>query len=95
MTASVVPASLAQWLFPVEALKNTPSVASGFYPLERELYDRARGVEFLFRLGSSLGLSVPYLALSNYSAHYSASLLHHHASVQTDCGAHDGSDMVS
>ncbi|KAK2466942.1 hypothetical protein APHAL10511_001200 [Amanita phalloides] len=42
----------SQWLFPVSALYATPSACS----LEKELYDRARGVEFLFRLGSSLGL---------------------------------------
>jgi hypothetical protein len=42
----------SQWLFPVSALQVTPSE----YPLEVELYNRARGVEFLFRLGSSLAL---------------------------------------
>ncbi|KAF8628417.1 hypothetical protein AX15_003939 [Amanita polypyramis BW_CC] len=42
----------SQWLFSLSALHATPSVCS----LDRELYDRARGVEFLFRLGSSLGL---------------------------------------
>ncbi|KAF9005626.1 cyclin-like protein [Cyathus striatus] len=41
-----------QWLFPLSALHSTPSTCS----LERELYDRARGVEFLYRLGSSLML---------------------------------------
>lgn len=44
----------SQWLFPVEALNHTPSAS----PLYKELYDRARGVEFLFRLGSSLALLV-------------------------------------
>ncbi|EAU88564.2 hypothetical protein CC1G_04270 [Coprinopsis cinerea okayama7 len=42
----------SQWFFPLSALQATPSACS----LERELYDRARGVEFLFRLGSSLQL---------------------------------------
>ncbi|KAF8741002.1 hypothetical protein AX14_006206 [Amanita brunnescens Koide BX004] len=42
----------SQWLFPLSALYATPSSC----PLDRELYDRSRGVEFLFRLGSSLGL---------------------------------------
>ncbi|KAJ7905465.1 cyclin-like protein [Mycena olivaceomarginata] len=41
-----------QWLFPLSALHATPSNWS----LEKELYDRARGIEFLFRLGSSLVL---------------------------------------
>ncbi|KAJ7285862.1 cyclin-like protein [Mycena rebaudengoi] len=41
-----------QWLFPLSALHHTPTNWS----LEKELYDRARGIEFLFRLGSSLVL---------------------------------------
>ncbi|KAJ7097953.1 cyclin-like protein [Mycena belliarum] len=41
-----------QWLFPLSALHATPSN----WPIERELYDRARGIEFLFRLGTSLVL---------------------------------------
>jgi hypothetical protein len=44
----------SQWLFPVDALDFTPSTCSR----ERELYDRARGVEFLFRLGAALALLV-------------------------------------
>jgi len=47
----------SQWIFPVEALHRTPSVDTSNYTVAKELYDRARGVEFLFRLGSSLGLS--------------------------------------
>jgi len=43
-----------QWYFPLSALVSTPSAS----PRPRELYDRARGIEFLFRLGSSLALSV-------------------------------------
>ncbi|KAH7916060.1 cyclin-like protein [Hygrophoropsis aurantiaca] len=46
----------SQWLFDVSALQFTPSVTTSGYSLGKELYDRARGVEFLFRLGSSLGL---------------------------------------
>ena len=46
--------SESQWLFSIDALDFTPSNCSR----ERELYDRARGVEFLFRLGASLVLSV-------------------------------------
>ena len=59
----------SQWYFSLEQLQNTPSSCS----LLKELYDRARGIEFLFRLGSSLqlyvcshGLSMPssYIAIS-------------------------------
>lgn len=46
--------SSTQWLFPISALENTPTE----WTLQKELYDRARGVEFLFRLGSSLQLYV-------------------------------------
>ncbi len=46
--------SSTQWLFPISALENTPTE----WALQKELYDRARGVEFLFRLGSSLQLYV-------------------------------------
>jgi len=46
----------SQWLFPRSALLATPSGTTSSIPLEKELYDRARGVEFLFRLGSSLQL---------------------------------------
>lgn len=48
----------SQWMFPLSALHNTPSRATSNIPLEKELYDRSRGVEFLYRLGVSLGLSV-------------------------------------
>ncbi|KAF8831318.1 hypothetical protein HHX47_DHR1000697 [Lentinula edodes] len=41
-----------QWLFPVEALYHYPSRE----PLHKTLYDLSRGVEFLFRLGTSLKL---------------------------------------
>jgi len=50
--------SSSQWIFPVSALLVTPSLTTSNFNLERELYDRSRGAEFLFRLGSSLGLSV-------------------------------------
>ncbi|KAI6108956.1 cyclin-like protein [Pisolithus croceorrhizus] len=57
MTTSIREAGVsAQWMFPVEALQHTPSVETSNYAIGKELYDRARGVEFLFRLGSSLGL---------------------------------------
>ncbi|KAG1853696.1 cyclin-like protein [Suillus subalutaceus] len=46
----------SQWVFPISALQLTPSVVTSSYTIAKELYDRSRGVEFLFRLGSSLGL---------------------------------------
>ncbi|KAG2144994.1 cyclin-like protein [Suillus cothurnatus] len=46
----------SQWIFPISALQLTPSVVTSSYTVAKELYDRSRGVEFLFRLGSSLGL---------------------------------------
>ncbi|GAW02397.1 cyclin-like protein [Lentinula edodes] len=46
-----------QWLFPVEALYHYPSRE----PLHKTLYDLSRGVEFLFRLGTSLKLPSPAL----------------------------------
>ena len=51
----VIRMSESQWLFSLDALDSTPSICSR----EKELYDRGRGVEFLFRLGVSLALSVP------------------------------------
>ncbi|KAJ3998184.1 cyclin-like protein [Lentinula boryana] len=47
-----------QWLFPLEALHHSPS---SIEPLDKTLYDLARGVEFLFRLGTSLKLPSPAL----------------------------------
>jgi hypothetical protein len=55
----------SQWIFPIHALHCTPSVATSARTIGKELYDRARGVEFLFRLGSSLGLS----AIPTVSSH--------------------------
>lgn len=46
----------SQWLFPIAALQSTPSRLTSGILLDKELYDRARGVEFLFRLGVSLAL---------------------------------------
>ncbi|THH05247.1 hypothetical protein EW145_g4945 [Phellinidium pouzarii] len=48
--------SSSQWVFPTSALLATPSASTSSIPLDKELYDRARGVEFLFRLGASLQL---------------------------------------
>lgn len=47
--------NVSQWLFSLSALYATPSTCT----FDKELYDRARGVEFLFRLGSSLALPTP------------------------------------
>ena len=53
---------ISQWLFPVSAIVNsTPSRTTSSISVEKELYDRARGVEFLFRLGVTLVLYVPCL----------------------------------
>jgi cyclin K len=51
-------AGYSQWLFPLTALGSTPSTATAGMTVEKELYERARGVEFLFRLGVSLVLFV-------------------------------------
>lgn len=48
--------SQAQWIFPLSALQHTPSRSTSDISLEKELYDRNRGVEFLFRMGVSLKL---------------------------------------
>ncbi|KAF5381003.1 hypothetical protein D9615_003930 [Tricholomella constricta] len=58
-----------QWLFPLSALHMTPSNGIS---LDKQLYDRARGVEFLFRLGSSLGLpsSAMFTAATWYHRFY-------------------------
>ncbi|KAI0318952.1 cyclin-like protein [Amylostereum chailletii] len=47
----------AQWLFPIECLSQTPTALDR--SMHDEMYDRARGIEFLFRLGSSIGLHIP------------------------------------
>jgi cyclin K len=44
----------SQWLFSAFDLEKTPTaLEKGLYD---EMYDRARGVEFLFRLGSSINM---------------------------------------
>ncbi|KAF9792371.1 cyclin-like protein [Thelephora terrestris] len=48
----------SQWLFPVSALYQTPSVQCSGILLQKELYDRSKGIEFLYRLGSTLLLSL-------------------------------------
>lgn len=48
--------SSSQWFFPVSALQWTPSSTTSSISLDKELYDRARGIEFLYRLGVSLQL---------------------------------------
>ncbi|KAH9934789.1 cyclin-like protein [Fomitopsis serialis] len=62
MGATNVPSSSSsQWLLPVTALRYTPSQTTSDIPLEKELYDRARGVEFLFRMGVALQLPLSAL----------------------------------
>ncbi|KAJ3480943.1 hypothetical protein NLI96_g8001 [Meripilus lineatus] len=65
-------ASPSQWLFSVSALHSTPSGLTSGISLDRELYDRARGVEFLFRLGVSLALpsSAMYTAATWFHRFY-------------------------
>ena len=46
----------SQWLFPISALSCTPTAQER--SLHEEMYDRSRGIEFLYRLGTSIGLSV-------------------------------------
>lgn len=49
----------SQWLFPLsDIIHQTPSRTTSNTPVEQELYDRARGVEVLFRMGVSLALCV-------------------------------------
>lgn len=69
--------SSSQWLFPPSALLATPSAC----PLEKELYDRARGVEFLFRLGTSLGLSATLVASEPLILFIRTSFLHRPSSA--------------
>ncbi|KAF5391436.1 hypothetical protein D9757_001915 [Collybiopsis confluens] len=49
-----------QWLVTTDSLQHYPSITSN-EPLEKILYDLSRGVEFLFRLGTSLKLPSPAL----------------------------------
>jgi len=46
----------SQWLFPISTLACTPT--SQERTLHEEMYDRSRGIEFLYRLGTSIGLFV-------------------------------------
>lgn len=76
-----------QWLFPIDALRYTPSVATSGFSVGKELYDRSRGVEFLFRLGSSLGLLavlVAFFGTSNliFPFPYRLTGIHQQSSLQ-------------
>lgn len=51
----------SQWLFPLSALSNTPSREISNIPLESELRERTKGIEFLFRVAAQLGLWVNLL----------------------------------
>lgn len=48
----------SQWRFTISSLSATPSATTSAMTLDKELYERAKGVEFLYRLGASLQLSV-------------------------------------
>jgi hypothetical protein len=54
MTAE--PTANSQWVFPISALSCTPTAQER--SLHEEMYDRSRGIEFLYRLGTSIGLFV-------------------------------------
>ncbi|OBZ75735.1 Cyclin pch1 [Grifola frondosa] len=64
--------SSIQWLFPITALQYTPSRTTSDISLEKELYDRSRGIEFLYRLAVSLGLpaSAMYTAATWFHRFY-------------------------
>ncbi|KAF8582682.1 cyclin-like protein [Ramaria rubella] len=47
----------SQWLFPLSALYNTPSSDSSSISLEQELRERAKGVEFIYRVAAQLALT--------------------------------------
>ncbi|KAI0736973.1 cyclin-like protein [Fomitopsis betulina] len=53
--------NFSQWILPVSAFHYTPSQTTSDIPREKELYDRARGVEFLFRIGVALQLPLSAL----------------------------------
>jgi len=54
-------ASNARWLFSPENLAHTPTALDR--NLLEEMYDRARGVEFLFRVGSHINMYARYKSL--------------------------------
>jgi hypothetical protein len=55
-TSTTDPNTHSQWLFPISALSSTPTAQER--SLHEEMYDRSRGIEFLYRLGTSIGLFV-------------------------------------
>jgi hypothetical protein len=58
----------SQWVFPISALSCTPTAQER--SLHEEMYDRSRGIEFLYRLGTSIGLFVrPTLPTTPVSVH--------------------------
>ncbi|KAI9509357.1 cyclin-like protein [Russula earlei] len=58
-TESIAPSHHSQWLFPISTLSCTPTAQER--SLHEEMYDRSRGIEFLFRLGTTIGLHSPGL----------------------------------
>jgi hypothetical protein len=55
-TTTTESSARSQWLFPLSALSCTPTAQER--SLHEEMYDRSRGIEFLYRLGTSIGLFV-------------------------------------
>ena len=51
-----------QWLFPLSALRDTPSEIT----LQEEMSRRQKGVDWLFRVGVSLGMSVSYRPMASH-----------------------------
>lgn len=57
----------AQWLFPFSALSHTPSKVTSGISLYNELFERAKGVEFIYRVAAHLQLTSVVLSAA---AHY-------------------------
>lgn len=53
---NLIASGSSQWIYSTSGLHATPSKTTSGIPLQKEMYDRARGVEFLFRLGVSLSM---------------------------------------
>ncbi|EMD38513.1 hypothetical protein CERSUDRAFT_113694 [Gelatoporia subvermispora B] len=89
MGAMYGPSSPPQWLFSISALQSTPSRTVSSISQEKELYDRARGIEFLFRLGVSLQLpsSAMYTAATWFHRFYMRYSLedYHRQDVAASC----------
>ncbi|KAI0054042.1 cyclin-like protein [Auriscalpium vulgare] len=81
------PLTAQQWLFPFHALSSTPTAIDR--SLEAEMYDRSRGIEFLFRLGTSIALHHPgiFTAATWFHRFYMRYSMedHHRQAVAASC----------